>query len=127
MTATLTAPTIVKPKLHDSLVATRNDWKFCRVFGRHQGEPLDIMVEPTCTGVKVVSVDHRKDPTDEVYFCAHSLTSANKISDNIKPVIGSEFTFNEDQLRQVRARAETPNSVKQIEELIATLLARDSQ
>jgi len=126
MTA-LTVQTAVKPKLHDSIVATRSDWKFCRVFGRHKGEPLDIILEPTYNGVKILSVNHMKDPVDEVYFCAHSIKSADNITNSIKPAISDEFTFNDDSLRQIRVRAETNDAARQIEELISTLITRDSQ
>ncbi|VVB73205.1 Uncharacterised protein [uncultured archaeon] len=117
----------VKPKLHDTLVKTKSDWKFCRIFGRHHGEPLDIMLEPTYTGVKITSVNHRRDPVDEVYFCAHNVKSVDNITKSIRPTINDEFTFNTDNLRQIRVRAETQDAARQIEELISMLIARDSQ
>jgi hypothetical protein len=124
---TLTAPTIVKPKLHDSIVETRHDWKFCRIFGRHKGEPLDIILEPTYTGVKISSVNHLKDPVNEVYFCANGVKSVANITQTIKPVIEGEFDFNTDGLRQIRVGGDAHEAAKQIEELITTLITRDSQ
>jgi hypothetical protein len=124
---TPTVQTAVRPKLHDAVVATRSDWKFCRVFGRHQnGEPLDIMVEPKIGGVMISSVDHKKDPITELYFCANGVKSVSNITAALRPAIGDEFSFNTDGLRQIRVRPETPDAERKIEELIS-MLTRDSQ
>jgi len=126
MTATLTAPTIVRPKLHDTLVSTKDDWKFCRVFGNHQGRPLDIIVEPSASGVGVSDVTHPKDSIHELYFCANGIKSVDNITNAFKPTVGNDFSVNTDGLRQIHVRAETVDAAKEIEDLISTL-ARDSQ
>lgn len=124
MTTTTTA---VRPKLHDSLVNTRNDWAVCRVSGNHMGRPLDIMVEPSAGGVGISGVTHLKDPVHKLYFFANGTKSAlDNITNALKPAIGNDFSVNTDGMRQIHVKAETVDAAKEIEDLISRL-ARDSQ